>query len=275
MEPLLSRPAEARVLHVDDQEAFLDVTATCLDREMDDVILISETDPKAGLDHVVDGRVDCIVSDYEMPGMDGLEFLDAVRDHDSEIPFVLFTGKGSEDVAAKAIEAGVSSYLRKKSGQAQFAVLANRIETLVDQDWARRRARKMEQTHELIVRTATDAFWIRNMETGETLYSEGIRRFGYEPGIREDGFEWWAERVHPQDRADSRDLNTLQREGSPEGFDTIDGEFGEFTHQYRWRDAAGAFVPLTSRGIVRFENGEPVEMVGAMTKRDESSDDSS
>ena len=270
MEPLLTEPGEAHVLHVDDSDAFLDITTTYLEQETDDVTVVTETDPERALEYIGANRVDCIVSDFEMPTMDGLAFLDTVRDDHGNLPFILFTGKGSEDVAAQAIEAGVDSYLRKKSGSAQFTVLVNRIQTLVDQAWERRRAEKMEETYELIAKTATDAFWIRDMETEETLYSDGIRRFGYEPGIREDGFEWWAERVHPEDRDESRDLNELQREGAPNGFDAMDAEFGEFTHHYRWRCADGSYVPCTSRGIVRFEGGGPVEMVGAMTEREDS-----
>jgi len=271
MKPLLSDPEGLRVLHVDDEEPFLDLTATCLRRETDDLTLITATNPEDGLDILAENRVDCIVSDYDMPETNGLEFLDRVRERDEDVPFVLYTGKGSEEVAAKAIEAGVDSYLRKEAGLAQYTVLANRIETLADNLWTRRRARKMEQTYELIARTATDAFWIRDMETSETFYSEGIRRFGYEPGVREDGFEWWAERVHPADREDSQDLNALQRLGAPEGFDEMNGEFGEFEHRYRWRQADGTYVPCTSTGIVRFVDDEPVEMVGAMTRRDDSS----
>ncbi len=270
MKPLFSYPDEPRVLHVDDEESFLDLTATYLRREFDDLALLTETNPQDGLDVLADDRIDCVVSDYDMPEMDGLAFLNEVRDRDEDVPFVLYTGKGSEEVAARAIEAGVDAYLRKQTGLAQYTVLANRIQTLVDKLWTQRRARKMEQTYELVARTATDAFWIRDMETGETLYSEGIRRFGYDPGVREDGFEWWVERVHPDARADSRDLNARQREGAPAGFDEIGGEFGEFEHRYRWRCADGTYVPCTSTGIVRFEDGDPVEMVGAMTKRDES-----
>jgi CheY-like chemotaxis protein len=259
-----------RVLHVDDSEPFLDVTKTYLERETDDLLLIPETDPDKAVEHLLETHIDCIVSDYNMPEIDGLEFLERVREYDPEVPFVLFTGKGSEEVAARAIEAGVDSYVRKKSGQSQFTILANRIETLVDQFWAKRRAEKMEQTYELVARTATDTFWIRDMETGQTLYSEGIRRFGYEPGVREDGFEWWVQRVHPEDRDEARDLNALQREGAPAGFDDRDAEFGEFTHRYRWRCADGSYVRCLSRGIVRFEDGEAVEMVGAMTIQDDS-----
>jgi len=49
--------------------------------------------------------VDCIVSDYDMPRTNGIEFLEAVRDQHPELPFILYTGKGSEEVAGEAISA--------------------------------------------------------------------------------------------------------------------------------------------------------------------------
>jgi CheY-like chemotaxis protein len=269
MNPLFSRPDDVRVLHVDDEPRFVEMAATHLERQDPELSVTTETDPVASLDRLAEQRVDCVVSDYDMPDVDGLELLRRVRERDEDLPFVLFTGKGSEEVAAKAIDAGVDAYLRKEAAPSQFVVLANRIRSQVDQMWAVRRARKMEETYELVARAATDAFWIRDMTTGETLYSEGIEQFGYDPGVREDGFEWWVERVHPDDRQASRDLNELQRAGAPGGFDEMDREYGEFTHEYRWRRADGSYVSCVSHGIVRFEDDDPVEMVGAMTTLDD------
>lgn len=62
-----------------------------------------------------------------MPGMNGIEFLESVRAIDEDLPFILFTGKGSEEVASEAISAGVTDYLQKQSGTDQYTILANRI----------------------------------------------------------------------------------------------------------------------------------------------------
>jgi len=268
MDPLLSRPDEIRVLHVDDDRLFLDTATAFVERETEDVAVIPEIDPEAALERFAAERFDCVVSDYDMPAVNGLELLRRIRERDTDVPFVLYTGKGSEEIAAEAIQEGVDAYIPKETGSAQYAVLANRIRSLVDQLWATRRARQLEQVYELVARTATDAFWVREMETEATHYSEGVRQFGYEPGVRDDGFEWWVERVHPDQRETARRLNERQQLGAPEGFDDVDGQYGEFTFSYPWRCADGEYVQLRSRGIVRFEDGNAVEMVGAMTRVD-------
>jgi PAS domain S-box-containing protein len=73
-----------------------------------------------------------VISDYDMPGRNGVEFLEAVRESHPELPFVLFTGKGSEEVASDAISAGVTDYLQKEVGSDQYTVLANRVANAVE-----------------------------------------------------------------------------------------------------------------------------------------------
>lgn len=265
MDPLLRSPEDIHVLHVDDDPQLLDLVATFLERERDDLVVSSESDPTAVTDRLARQRVDCIVSDHDMPQKTGLELLATVRETHPDVPFVLFTGKGSEAIAAKAIDAGVDAYIRKESGTAQYAVLAQRIVTAAEQYHADRRAAKAREVYELLARVATDAFWVRDMETGETHYSEGIRQFGYDPGLRADGFEWWLERVHPDDRDRASSLNIAQERGHPAGFDHQGDRYGRFAFVYRWRKADDSYVDTLSRGVVRFENDEAVEMVGAMT----------
>ena len=141
-----------RVLHLDDDEAFLELTATRL--EQADFDVVSLTDPQTALDRLDDGDVDCVVSDFQMPGMDGIEFLEAVREDHPDLPFLLFTGKGSEEVAGQAVSAGVTDYLRKKPGRERFTLLANRIENTVAQHRAEQRAaetdRRIREVHDRV-----------------------------------------------------------------------------------------------------------------------------
>ncbi|WP_439027130.1 PAS domain S-box protein [Haloarchaeobius sp. DT45] len=126
----LSESSQIRVLHVDDDPDLVEATAAFLTKIDDDMTVVTETDAKAALAWL-DGSIDCIVSDYEMPGMDGITFLEALREEHDSLPFILFTGKGSEEVAGKAVSAGANGYIRKEGGTGQFTVLANMIREAV------------------------------------------------------------------------------------------------------------------------------------------------
>ena len=88
---------------------------------------------------------DVIVSDYMMPGMDGIAFLKAVRLRSPDIPFILFTGRGREQVVIEAINNGADFYLQKGGDpDAQFAELGHKIKQAV----ARRRAEQLRTESE-------------------------------------------------------------------------------------------------------------------------------
>lgn len=135
-----------RVLFVDDEQRLVEVAARFLEDLRESFVVVTETSASDALDRLDhEGVPDCIVSDYRMPGLDGLEFLEAVREEHSKVPFVLSTGKGSEEVASEAISAGVTDYLRKDTGTDQYAVLANRIENAVAQRRAERALAERER----------------------------------------------------------------------------------------------------------------------------------
>jgi len=115
------------VLHVDDDPSVLDLVGRYLERVDEGLVVTGETSAEAALGRLGEESFDCILSDFDMPGQDGLAFLAAVRERRPDIPFLLYTGKGSEEIAAKAISEGVDDYLRKDSGEGHYTVLANRI----------------------------------------------------------------------------------------------------------------------------------------------------
>ncbi|ELZ55159.1 MULTISPECIES: PAS domain S-box protein [Halorubrum] len=120
------------VLHVDDDPSVLDLAEAYFERELDSVAVTSETDPEAALDRLREDSFDCVVSDYDMPPMDGLEFFEALRERNQKIPFVLYTGKGSEEIASQALNAGVTGYFQK-GGPEQLRRLANRVDQAVEE----------------------------------------------------------------------------------------------------------------------------------------------
>ncbi|MFW5919455.1 MAG: response regulator [Halanaeroarchaeum sp.] len=142
--------APISVLHVDDDPAMADLTATSLRRVNDDIEVRTATSGQEALETIETERVDCVVSDYDMPGMDGLALLEAVRGIDPDLPFVLFTGKGSEEIASEAITAGVTDYLQKGTGGERYEILANRVENAVSQFRAERDARNHARVNDVL-----------------------------------------------------------------------------------------------------------------------------
>ena len=115
------------VLHVDDDPAVLDLTSAFLDRELGSVAVTTETSPDDALATLETGTFDCVISDYDMPGTTGLELFEEIREEHPLVPFVLYTGKGSEEIASQAVNAGVTGYFQK-GGPDQQRRLANRVE---------------------------------------------------------------------------------------------------------------------------------------------------
>lgn len=182
------RPHIIRVLHVDDDPDFLDLTASVLEGEHDHFSVKTAPGASQGLEQFDPAEIDCLVSDYDMPEMNGIEFLEAIREDHPEIPFILFTGKGSEAVASKAISAGVSDYLRKKGTIDQYTILANRVTNLVRQHRAEKRVESYadrEAESEQYRQTLLDIISDPNRTEGEKinrLLELGCDRFGVENG---------------------------------------------------------------------------------------------
>ncbi|QUO46622.1 hybrid sensor histidine kinase/response regulator [Halorubrum ruber] len=133
----------SRVLFVDDEPGAADLAATHVERLVDGIETVTRLSPDEALDVVREGRVDCVVSDFDMPGADGLELLESIRDIDPGLPFVLFTGKGSEEIASDAISAGVTDYLQKGAGRDRYEMLANSVANALGRRRAERDLREV------------------------------------------------------------------------------------------------------------------------------------
>jgi len=133
------------VLHVDDDPAFADLTADALSEHEAQITVETAMNASEGRDRLAANSFDCIVSDYEMPGKNGIEFLETIREKYPDLPFILYTGRGSEAVASDAIATGVTDYLQKESGTSQYTILANRIRNAVEK---RRQQERAQATHD-------------------------------------------------------------------------------------------------------------------------------
>ncbi|KQC10148.1 MAG: hypothetical protein APR55_09565, partial [Methanolinea sp. SDB] len=115
------------VLYVDDESSLLEIARIFLERTGQ--FRVNTVDSaQNGLDALKAERYDAIISDYQMPVMNGLEFLKEVRKFYGTLPFILFTGKGREEVVIEAINNGVDFYLQKGGDpRVQFTELGHKV----------------------------------------------------------------------------------------------------------------------------------------------------
>ena len=128
-----SDPAVLTVLYVDDEPDLLEIARIFLEHSgnfaIETCTSVSEAEAKLQEKHY-----DAIVSDYQMPEKDGIAFLKYIRGTYGRIPFILFTGKGREEVVIQALENGADFYLQKGGEpRSQFAELRNKIEKAVSE----------------------------------------------------------------------------------------------------------------------------------------------
>ncbi|ADD05716.1 receiver/bat box HTH-10 family transcription regulator [Natrialba magadii ATCC 43099] len=165
------------VLVVDNEPGFAGLASEMLEREHDAIAATPATSAPEALEYLeADSQpVDCIVSDYEMAELTGLELLERVRAVDPELPFILFTGRGSEAVASEAIDAGVTQYLQKQSGKEQYTLLANQITNSVAQYRAETELRESERRYERTVTTLHETTReLMRAETKAEIYESAV-----------------------------------------------------------------------------------------------------
>ena len=140
-----------RILHVDDRNDDLELTKQQLLRISADMQIEWAESGEQALSVLEEKKYDCILCDYQMPKMDGLQVLYTIREKGISIPFIFLTGQGSEEIAAEALRAGADDYFTKEVGLAYYNRLFNSIERVVG---ARAQSDKRKQAEEALQKHA-------------------------------------------------------------------------------------------------------------------------
>jgi len=226
-----------RVLHVDDDEEFVESAAGLLEREHEDVTVLTETSASDGVERLRNERVDCVVSDYEMPEEDGLSFLSSVRNEDADIPFILLTNHGSEEIASEATSEGVTEYMQKGVGTDQYAVLGNRIRNAVAQHRARKELEETREYFRTLVEESTDIIFIVAPDgTIEYASPSSDRVLDRIPEELEGSYAF--DPIHPEDREKVAErFGTLIED--PERRQSVEFRYERGDGEWIWVEARG------------------------------------
>jgi PAS domain S-box-containing protein len=101
-----------------------------LSLENQDTTVVVEATAEDGLRTIATSQPDCILSTYELPDTNGINFFETVRDRHPALPFILF-GNKVEAVTEAAIDAGVTDCIHQRNDRSQHRVVANRVENAV------------------------------------------------------------------------------------------------------------------------------------------------
>lgn len=120
------------ILHVDDEPGITEIVTLFLEREIKRVTVETAHCVSEGLSVIAKRDIDVVISDYDMPGQNGIQFLKAVREKYSDLPFILYTGRDPKDVDSGSVSAEVTDYLKKRCGTDQYTTLAARAVAAVE-----------------------------------------------------------------------------------------------------------------------------------------------
>jgi PAS domain S-box-containing protein len=171
------------VLYVDDEEGLLSIIKFLLEKN-GEFSVETELSAEAALEKIRNTDYDVIVSDFNMPSMDGIAFLKEVRSRYGSLPFVLFTGKGREDVVIAAVDNGADFYIQKGiDSNAMIAELIHKMKRAVER---RQMTDELEKSHQQlmnIINFLPDATFVRDIHGRVIAWNAAMEKM---TGIRRE-----------------------------------------------------------------------------------------
>jgi len=240
-----------RVLYADDEPDLLNIGKLFLERS-GDFSVATVGSASAALELLKKEQFDAIISDYQMPGMDGIQFLIEVRKKYGSVPFILFTGKGREEVVIKALNEGADFYLQKGGDPgAQFAELINKVRYAVQRRRYEQKVNEAGEKYKAFISVSNTGAWEYHDDTGflwcspEYLSMLGRNASQFDFSGKANLQETWTDQLHPEDRerADRHFKEYL-----------LNGSVGMYENHFRMRHSDGHWVWIWSRGSTLRDN---------------------
>jgi PAS domain S-box-containing protein len=158
----VAKTGTIKVLHVDDDQAFLKVAKQCLEMQGPFQVDMASSVEEA-MEKMKKEAYDAVVSDYQMPGKDGLQFLEELRQKGNSIPFIVFTGKGREEVVIKALNQGADHYENKNGDpETVYSELSHDIISAVRTRRAEQELRTQREEMQVILDSLPAKIWYKD-----------------------------------------------------------------------------------------------------------------
>ncbi|HUT82335.1 MAG TPA: response regulator [Candidatus Bathyarchaeia archaeon] len=156
-----------KILLVDDEEDLLTATKLYLENVEKNLQVIPVSSVRSAMNLIRKESFEIIISDYQMPEKNGLEFLADLRAEEYNIPFIIFTGRGREEIAIQALNLGADYYLQKGGDvRSQFSELINLIKKTIERKKAEISIRKSEEKFSKAFQYSFNSIWISRLRDG-------------------------------------------------------------------------------------------------------------
>lgn len=207
------------------------------------------------------GEFDLIVSDYQIPGYDGLAALSFAHAHRPQIPFVFLSGTIGEDRAVESLQKGAADYIVKSHSQRLVPALRRALEHAAEHQRrlkAEQSLRESEERFRLLAENSNEIFWFVALHPERILYvSPAVERIR---GMRPQEFmscpRLWVQSVHPDDRERVVQAYEAWLDGRQPGFD----------EEHRIIRPDGSILWVHSAGTVIRRQAHRIEVVCGITR---------
>jgi PAS domain S-box-containing protein len=145
------------ILHIDDDVGSLTVSKEILE-SIGGFMIDTTTAVDSAEEKLKVANYDAIVCDYQMPVKNGLEFLTELRGRKNNVPFILFTGRGREEVAIKALNLGADGYVNRQGDpETVYGELSHLVKSAVARKRAEEKVKESEEKYQTTFESSLDA----------------------------------------------------------------------------------------------------------------------
>ena len=168
------------IVIIEDEDAHFSLMKRAIDRELSPASVVHFQDASTCLDQLHEINPTVIITDYLMPCMDGIEFLEVLNQRNVDVPVIMITGQGDENIAVRAIKSGAKDYL-VKSGDF-FTLLPSVIERVIRQRDLKKSLHASERRFKDLAESTFNWVWETDVQ-GKYIYSNSVVEIllGYPP----------------------------------------------------------------------------------------------